>query len=397
MRSSHAVRWRVDVKEERVRSRISLTRVALVSLALLIAVLPGIASAQAVIKVNDDVNLKIGLLLQGQADWQQVANGANDGTGGWQQNMMIRRARIILGGQVAKDVFFYVDTENANLGKSTQTLTSGTTGVKAPGTGFNLLDAVGEWRVAKEFNIQFGEILVPINRWILTSSASTFMLDQSAYNIVPATALQNNTGRDTGFMLRGWFFCDRLEYRSAVLSGFRQPGVKNAPRFTERLQWNFFDTEVYNLPSYAGANWGNRKILALGGAYDTQGDYKLASADLFLDFPIDLGSFESTIAYQYINGGKFIASLPEENTFSVEAGVFLKGAKVAPIVRYEQKTFTPSASVTRNESRYVAGLNFYPFPKFENNFNIKVWFQRVTPNVGFATNEFTVQMQAFYF
>ena len=357
----------------------------------------GRAEAQALVKVNDYVNFRLGILLQGQADFQQVANSANNDSGGWQQNMLLRRARFILGGQVAKDVFFYFDTENANLGKSTQTLTSGTTGVKAPTTGFNLLDAVGEWRAAKEFNVQFGEILVPINRWILTSSASTFMLDASSYNAVPSTALQNNTDRDTGFMFRGWFFNDRLEYRSAFLSGFRQPGVKNAPRFTERLQWNFFDTEVYALPSYAGANFGNRKILALGGAYDTQGDYKLGSADMFLDLPIAIGSFESTIAYQYIDGGTFITSLPQENTFSAEAGVFIKPAKIAPIVRYEQKTFTPTASVPKNENRYVGGLNFYPYPKAENNFNIKVWFSRVTPKVGFATNEFTVQMQVFYF
>ena len=380
-----------------MRVRIPSNRFARLALTLLIALLPAFANAQAVIKVNDNVSFKVGLLLQGQWDEQQVANAASTDTGGWQQNLLVRRARIILGGQVAPHVFFYVDTDNANLGKSTQTLTSGTTGVKAPGTGFTLLDAVGEWRIDKALNIEFGEILVPTNRWIITSSASTFMLDQSAYNNVPSTALQNNTGRDTGFMLRGYFFDDRLEYRSAVFSGLRLPGVKDAPRFTERLQYDFFDTEVYALPSYAGANFGRRKILALGGAYDTQGDYKLASADLFLDLPIALGSFESTIAYQYIDGGKLITALPEENTFSIETGVFIKAARIAPIVRYEQKSFTPTASVPKNESRYVGGLNFYPFPKYENNFNVKVWFQRVTPKVGFSTNEFTLQMQVFYF
>jgi len=357
----------------------------------------GQSEAQALIKVNDNVNIKIGLLLQTQADFQEIANATNNASGGFQQNLMIRRARLILGGQVAKNVFFYVDTENANLGKSTQTLTSGTTGIKAPGTGFNLLDAVGEWRIAKEFNIQFGEILVPLNRWIITSSAATFMLDQSAYNVPTSTALQNNTGRDTGFMFRGYFFCDRLEYRSLFLAGFRQPGVKNAPRFAERLQWNFFDTEVYNLPSYAGVNFGNKKILALGGAYDTQGDYRFASADMYLDFPIAVGSFESTIAYQYINGGTLFTTLPEENTFSIEAGVFIKKAKIAPIVRYEQKTFNQTINEGKNENRFVAGFNFYPYPKAENNFNVKFWWQRVAFKTGYATSQFTVQMQAFYF
>jgi len=355
------------------------------------------ASAQVLIKVNDNINFKLGILLQAQADWQEVANAANTGSGGFAQNMMVRRARFILGGQVAPNVFFYVDTENANLGKSTQTTTSGTTGVKAPATGFNLLDAVGEWRIAKELNIQAGEILVPTNRWILTSSASTFMLDQSAYNNLYSTGLQNNTGRDTGFMYRGFFFCDRLEYRSAVLSGYREPGVKNSPRFTQWAQWNFFDTEVYALPSYAGANFGNKKILALGGGYDAQADYKMASANLFMDFPIDLGSFESTVVYQYINGGTLIPTLPQENTFSIEGGLYVKNAHIAPILRYEQKTFTATPNTTKNESRYATGFNIYPYPKATNNFNIKVWWQYVAPKVGVGTNEFTVQMQAFYF
>ena len=38
----------------------------------------GFAPAQAVIKVNDDVNVKFGFLLQPQADWLQ--DGATQGT-----------------------------------------------------------------------------------------------------------------------------------------------------------------------------------------------------------------------------------------------------------------------------------------------------------------------------
>jgi hypothetical protein len=144
-------------------------------------------------------------------------------------------------------------------------------------------------------------------------------------------------------------------------------------------------------------NFGNKKILALGGAFDTQGAYRYGSADLYMDFPIPLGSFESTIQYQYANGGTLLASLPEENTFQVEAGVFLRNLKLGPMVRYEQKAFTQTINAGKNESRYAVGLNYYPYPKAESNFNIKVWWQRVTPKVGFATNEFTLQMQVYYF
>ncbi|HEY4913986.1 MAG TPA: hypothetical protein VIJ91_08720, partial [Candidatus Dormibacteraeota bacterium] len=85
-----------------MRSRISLNRFALVSLALLIALLPAVANAQAIVKVNDVVNFRLGILLQGWADWNgQQAEG---NTTGFQQNLFLRRARLWVGGQVAKDV-----------------------------------------------------------------------------------------------------------------------------------------------------------------------------------------------------------------------------------------------------------------------------------------------------
>ncbi len=224
------------------------------------------------------------------------------------------------------------------------------------------------------------------------------MLDQSAYNLPTSAALQNNSERDTGAMLRGYFFCDRLEYRAGVFSGFRAPGVKNEPRFAGRLQYNFFDTEVYNFVSYPGVYYGTKKILAVGGGYDIQNDYRYASADMYIDWSIPLGSFESTIQYQYINGGKtFATALPEQNLFQIEGGVFLKGLKIVPIARYEQKAFTANVNAPKNESRVALGLNFYPIPKAENNFNIKCWWQRVALKTGYATNEFTVQMQVYYF
>jgi hypothetical protein len=61
---------------------------------------------------------------------------------------------------------------------------------------------------------------------------------------------------------------------------------------------------------------------------------------------------------------------------------------------------------TKNENRVAVGLNFYPFPKTPNAFNIKFWWQRVQlkpgaapgqTTSGYATNQFTVQMQVYYF
>jgi len=42
----------------------------------------GRAEAQALVKVNDNINFKLRVLLQPQADFQEVANTTNDGTAG---------------------------------------------------------------------------------------------------------------------------------------------------------------------------------------------------------------------------------------------------------------------------------------------------------------------------
>jgi hypothetical protein len=348
----------------------------------------GRAEGQAIIKVNDNVNFKLGVLLQTQADFLETANATNTGSNGFAENLFVRRVRLILGGQVAKNVFFFFETENPNLGKAP----------KALGAGFQTLDAAAEWRIAKEFNIQFGLLRSPISREGLKSTPTQFMLDQSTYNLPTSAALQGNSERDTGVMFRGYFLSDRLEYRSAILTGFRAVGAKNSPRFTERLQYNFLDTETYNFVSYPGSYLGTKKILAVGAGYDAQNDFCYSSADAYLDIPIPVGSLESTIEYQYINGGKTLgAALPEQNTFQIEGGVFLKDLHFAPIARYEQKEFAASVNTPKNEKRVALGLNFYPFPKTPHALNLKFWWQRVTPKVGFATNQFTAQMQIYYF
>ena len=52
-----------------------------------------------------------------------------------------------------------------------------------------------------------------------------------------------------------------------------EKGNENVFRTVGRLQYNFFDKEVYSFPSYAGANFGTKKIVALGASGDAQVDY----------------------------------------------------------------------------------------------------------------------------
>jgi hypothetical protein len=330
-----------------------------------------------------DANIKFGFLVQPQVNWQQDAASR-----GYQQNFLIRRLRLYLAGQFTKELFFAVDSDNTNLGKAV-----GTT--KTINTGFQWLDVTMEWRPRKEFNLQAGLLRAPTSREGLKAAPSSFLLDFSAYalntvgNVLGATA-----GRDVGFMARGYFAKDRFEYRVGAFAGLRETGSRNPFRWTGRVQYNVFDTEVYNMPSYPGSYLGTKKILALGTAYDMQRSYKGYTADAYWDIPISAGAVLGTMEYQHLDGGKFVAALGKSNILQFDAGLFIKKAKVGPWVRYEQRKFSPST--TKDEKRYVGGLNYYAAA---HNFNIKAGYVRLSlndPKIK-STSEFTIQLQGYYF
>ena len=120
------------------------------ALGLLLLAVP--ANAQLVIKAGDDVNLKLGILGQFQADTIE-----DPGTGANTNNLFIRRLRLMFGGQVAKNVTFFVETDSPNLGR---TLPTGKN--IAPTT--ILQDAYGEIKIHDAFAIDAGLMFVPFSR-----------------------------------------------------------------------------------------------------------------------------------------------------------------------------------------------------------------------------------------
>ncbi len=384
------------VKEEGVRSRILSARVTLVALAVVVALLPGVASAQAIIKVNDNVNFRLGILMQAWGDW----NGQSDATGGdagYQQNLFLRRARFFLGGQVAKDVTFFFMTDNPNLGKSTQAV-GGTTGVKAPGTGFIVQDAFIDWKIANEFHVQGGLILVPLCRNCNTSAVTLLSIDYGTWSFQESASTQSSVGRDTGFQAMGYLAGDHLEYRAGVYSGFRAPGVKNSFRFVGRAQYNVFDVEKGQF--YPGTYYGKKKILAIGAGYDTQSDYSAYAGDIFFDYPLGKGGITAQADYIHYDGGVTFntAALFKQDVLFTEVGYFTgSDIKLMPFLRYEQQKYSDNINTKLNKTFYQAGIGWFPYGA---NFNVKAAYWRKQfpndPNLA-TTNQFTVQIQLFYY
>ncbi|HYN41368.1 MAG TPA: porin, partial [Thermoanaerobaculia bacterium] len=331
----------------------------------------------AVIKVNEDVSFKFGFLLQPQADWLQ--NPANDS---YSQNLFLRRARLIVGGQVAKNVTFFFETDSPNLGKVVN-------GAKVT-TGMIVQDAFLSWKLADEFTVDAGLILTGISHNSLQSAASLISIDYGPHSFLYSAAEQNVVGRDTGFQVRGYPARKKLEYRVGVWQGARDSASRNALRTTARLQYNFLDADTGFF--YTGTSLGKKKIFAIGAGCDAQKDYKAYAADVYVDHPLGPGAISGQIDWTRLDGGDFVKTLLKQDVIFGEFGYYFPKVKVMPYFSVSNKDV--ASTDTGDETRWSVGLGYMAFG---HNFNIKAAYGRIDPKVGKSADQFTVQMQAFYF
>ena len=358
----------------------ALRRILLPLFVFLLLIAPTIAHAQAQIKVGD-ATVRFGLLLQGWGDEAQDA-----ATKSYAQNLFIRRIRLLVGGQINPNISFFFDTDNPNDGKAAKSL----------GTGFITQDAFIEWKPtgSNAFMVDGGLFLPPFCRNCLVSAATILPLDYNSWSFVESAATQSVVGRDTGFQLKGYVFNGgHLEYRAAVFQGFRASGSRNPFRTTGRVQYNVYDTETGY--TYPGFYFGNKHILAVGVGMDRQSSYKAYTADVASSSPTGTGNALNWDAtFYHFDGGTFLASIPRQRDIAVEAGYYVGSAKVQPFARYEKQQINRAAKANANNDRQAIGITFFPAG---HNFNVKGQFQRINPRTGNSTNEYTVQVQFYYY
>jgi len=351
----------------------------LVSSLVVLLLFPAIANAQATIKVNDDINFKVGTLIQAWADTAE-----DPATDDYAKNLFLRRIRLILGGQLSKNITFFFETDNPNLGKAPKSLSGG----------FITQDAFIEWKPQSDaFVLDAGLMFVPLCRNCLESAGSLLSLDYGSYTFTQSAATQSSVGRDTGFEAKGYLADGHLEYRAGLFQGVRGIGATNSLRTAGRLQYNVWDKETGYL--YPGLYLGNKKILSFGAGLDHQQDYSAYSADVFASIPTaGKNAFNGELTLLHFDGGSTFTSIPEQRDATLQVGYYLAAPKVVPWLRLEKQDFRAATNNFRDNNRFQAGLTWLPNG---NNFNIKGAYSRIHPRSGNSTNEFTVQMQFFYF
>lgn len=345
--------------------------------ALLAASAP--AAAQVVVKVNENVNFRFGALAQVQADWLEDPV-ADD----YQQNLFIRRIRLLFGGQVAKNVTFFIETDSPNLGRTVA-------GVKNITPQIVIQDAWGEVRFHNALQLDLGLMFVPFSRNYVQSAATLLPIDYGAYTFTTSAATQSSVGRDAGVQAKGYFFENRLEYRIGAFQGARDARSLRSFRYTGRVQVQLLDPEPQGF-FYAGTYLGARKVAAVGAAFDTQADFTAYDVDGFLDLPAGPGVITAQADYHRIDGDVTFPTLPKQDIVLVEAGYMIRKLKLTPVVQFNWRGIVDTN--VGDEKRWSVGANYW---WSAHNANVKAAYGRIDPRGLPEQNQFTVQFQLFYY
>jgi hypothetical protein len=360
----------------------------------------------AMLKMADNVSFRFGGVLQPTVDFTQDPNSE-----GYSQNYYLRRARFNVQANLPAGVTVFFQTDDPRVGNA------GTNGAKNINSGFLIQDAWAQWAfLGKAMSLQAGLFLVPTERQVLTSVATFLALDLPTWSQQENATEEANGGRDYGVGLNGALLGDKLTYRFGVFSGYRDvthpltaplgaaAGSRNPPRIAGRLQYDFFDTEyVY---SYAGTNLGKKKILAIAGGGDSQGNYKAYFADAFFDWPVGPGAVTVEGDYmheqanpQIYNIGGTPTTLPEQDTFYTNAGYYFCDFKIQPFFRYEFLNYARPIDIAKEQTRIGGGINYYVLWQ---NFKITAYYEKIEPKVKPATaaiqdlNRFVMQFQGSF-
>ena len=255
------------------------------------------AEAATVFKDEEKgVAVNVGALLQ---PWFQVTAPAGEGKGSAgigapdgkspSFDFFLRRARILVYGNITKDLAYFIETDQPNLGKGGDF--SSSTFVQ---------DAFFSYTFMPELKIDAGMMLVPLSHHTIEGAIGLNALDYHSDTIrLPAGRIF----RDTGIQLRGLAVNNLLHYRLGIFEGVRSTprtaplealNEKGLPRITGQLRVNIMGEESDFF--LKGIYFSPKPLISVGIGADLQpnavrkanGDptlYRALSADVFVEYP----------------------------------------------------------------------------------------------------------------
>jgi hypothetical protein len=327
---------------------------------------------------NDgNTSITFGFLAQPQFESLENATGTD-----FSNDLFFRRLRFIAGGKITSKLSYFVESDTANLGK------------KAPnGERINewyLQDAYASYAFRPEFQLDGGMLLLPLTHNTGQSAASLLAVDYGSYSFLASSPTRSKLGRDYGVQARG-YIKKHFEYRVGMYRG-NTDHVGDFPyRYMARFVW--YPLEADTGFFYTGTTHGQKKIIAIGGTVDRQGDYSTNSVDLFFDHPLKNGDAVTFQAnFVRFDGGESFKALPVQNDWLLEGGYYFKKLKLGPYVQYASRDFSNPVS---SDDRKIQGGLAYWIQK--HRINIKAGYGQLRKDNSPNRSQFIIQTQFFYY
>jgi hypothetical protein len=323
-------------------------------------------------------SFKIGLLGQFQAEALDSATQSVKS-----KNLFIRRFRILGQAKISEKLGVFFETDVPNVGRGNA---DGSKNIQD----VFIQDVHATYARNDQFNVDIGLLLLALSYNHEQSAASMMSLEYGPYTFLASGPTTARTGRDYGLRIRG-LLAKKLEYRLAVVQGFRGVEQQNPFRVQGRVAYDPFGAQPGFF--YRGTSLGKIKTLALGANGDFQKSYKSYGGDVYLDYPVAGGDgFTAQANFTRVDGGTFLTALPKQNNLFAEAGYYLHKAKLLPYVQYAKQDFSSSTLV--DEQRPQVGIGYY---FIGHNSNVKAAYTRIDRKTGKDRNQFQVQYQVFVF
>jgi hypothetical protein len=317
-----------------------INRICLVAGALLLA--PASFAVNVPVPI-EGATINLGLAIQSQMLFTEHGTPSGDG---WATDVFARRTRVQFGGTVNQHFSFYTQVDNANFGKYGNY------------TGRMIVqDAFFSWAPVTNsgdsvFMIEGGIIYAPFARLELTSIATTFTVEGHPDTFRGFSTTFYSANRSTGVGIRGWTLGKHLGYRAAIVEGATptaaDPGLnpKRYPGFGGYVNFDFLAPEEGGF-LYNSIYFAKDPILSLGlgGFYQAQAlrvtkgvtDQKIASATLFLDFPLSEQQELILIVAGYLEGN---GTGSKDTGMAASADLGFRFSFVRPYVAWEMFTAT---------------------------------------------------------
>lgn len=368
-----------------------------------VAPAPATPSAGPLKLDGKNATIKLGLLLQPQ--YSSVSSPAA-GVSGYNQNLYLRRARILLGGTLFGRIDYFMDTDFANLFLATPVagaMGAANTALKAT-PGMNIQDVFATFRaIGDQLKVDAGYMLPPLAHNALQGAGTLYSWDYFALSFQHSNAFGASAGpvgRDAGVQLRGLLLNGMLEYRAGVFQGIRLPATatesasRNFFRVAGRVQINLLDAETGFF--YAGSYLGAKRILSFGLSGDFQDHYNYFAVDGFTDQPLGPGILTAQVNLAHWSGGTTLTTLGKQTAVMGEAGYNLpvQDFKIGPIVRVEHLWGSTGVPAVADQTRFAIGAAFWPYG---HTSNLKAFYSRVNVTGDNGVNQFNLQWQVYFF